>query len=216
VTLPVTIRLVNGAGLGFGAQHSQSVENWFLNIPGLKIVVPGSPADAYGLMRAAVDDDNPVLFFEHKALYNTKGELGPRKPAVLGRAKIVRPGRDVTVVATQLMRVRAEESAERLMDEQIDVEVIDPRTLAPLDLETIGASIDRTGRLLVAQECPSAGSWGASVVAGIVGDRFESLDAAPRLLSSPDSPIPYAGELETEWVPSADRISEAVRQLLEA
>lgn len=215
VELPVTIRMANGAGAGFGAQHSQPAENWFLNVPGLKIVVPGTPADAYGLLRAAIDDPDPVLFFEHKHLFNLKGEL-PEQPAAvpLGRAEIVRPGRDVTAVATQMMRGRAVKAAEQLAGEGIEVEVVDPRTLVPLDLETIGASVDRTNRLVIAQESSNTGSWGASIVALLLQDRFEALDAPPLLVGGDETPIPYAGPLEDAWIPSVDRIADGVRRTL--
>lgn len=217
VTVPVTIRLANGAGGGFASQHSQSVENWFLNIPGLKIAVPGSPADAYALLRAAIADDDPVLYFEHKAMLNHKGELGDvPEPVPLGQASVVRTGDHVTVVATQLMRVRAQAAAEILADEGIDIELIDPRTLVPLDLATIGASVDRTNRLLVVQESPVPGSWGATVVAAIASGHFESLDAPARILSGDNTPVPYAGPLEEAWLPDSARIAEAVRKLVAA
>jgi acetoin:2,6-dichlorophenolindophenol oxidoreductase subunit beta len=214
VTLPVTVRLANGAGAGFASQHSQAVENWFLNVPGLKIAVPGTPADAYALLRAAVDDENPVLYFEHKAMLNVKGELPDAPERVeLGRAAVVRQGTDVTVVATQAMRLRAEEAAATLEAEGVDVELIDPRTLAPLDMDTITASVANTGRLLVAQESPAPGSWGATVISKVIADAFDSLDAPPVLLAGDDIPVPYAGALEQACVPTADRIVAAIRSL---
>jgi len=218
VTVPVTIRMANGAGAGFASQHSQTVENWFLNIPGLKIAVPGSPADAYALLRAAVRDDNPVLYFEHKAMLNHKGELDvDQEPIALGNAAVVREGADITVVATQLMRARAEEAAAHLDDEDgIGVELIDPRTLVPLDLETIEASVDKTNRLLVVQESPAPGSWGSTIVSRVMEERFESLDAPAVLLSGDDTPVPYAGPLEQAWMPSTERIADATRELLRA
>jgi pyruvate/2-oxoglutarate/acetoin dehydrogenase E1 component len=217
VTVPVTIRLANGAGGGFASQHSQTVENWFLNCPGLKIVVPGSPADAYSLMRAAVRDDDPVLYFEHKAMLNMKGEVDEdAEPVVIGKAFTVREGGDVTVVATQLMRARAEVAAASLADEGIGVELIDPRTVLPIDFETILDSVDKTNRLLVVQESPPSGSWGATVVAEVMQRRFESLDAAPSLVSGDDTPVPYAGSLEQAWLPDEDRIAGAIRELVQA
>jgi acetoin:2,6-dichlorophenolindophenol oxidoreductase subunit beta len=212
VTLPVTIRMANGAGAGFGSQHSQPAENWFLNIPGLKIVVPATPADAYALLRAAVRDPDPVLYFEHKGLFGLKGELPDELPAVeLGRAEVVRSGDDVTVVATQLMRHRALQAAELLAEEGISVELIDPRTLVPFDLDTVAASLDRTNRLVVAQEASPGGSWGASLIATLAQDRFEQLDAPPLLVAADDTPVPYAGPLEDLWMPSAERIAAGVR-----
>jgi pyruvate/2-oxoglutarate/acetoin dehydrogenase E1 component len=218
VTVPVTIRMANGAGAGFASQHSQTVENWFLNVPGLRIAVPGSPADAYALLRAAVRDDNPVLYFEHKAMLNHRGELDrDQEPIGLGTAAVVREGADVTVVATQLMRARAEEAAVHLdEDDGINIEVIDPRTLVPLDLETIEASVDKTNRLLVVQESPAPGSWGSTLVSRITQERFESLDAPAALLSGDDTPVPYAGPLERAWMPSSERIADATRALLRA
>jgi pyruvate dehydrogenase E1 component beta subunit len=213
VTLPVTLRLVNGAGGGFGAQHSQPVENWFLNVAGLKIAVPATPADAYALLREAVRDPNPVLVFEHKRLLTVKGPLvEPRSAAGFGRAHVVRRGGDVTVVATQLMRHRALEAAERLAPEGIELEVIDPRTLMPLDHETIGQSVDHTNRLVVVQECSVPGSWGATVVAEVARERFESLDAPPVIVAADHTPVPYADALEAAWMPSVDRIVASVRE----
>ena len=215
VTVPVTIRMANGAGAGFASQHSQTVENWFLNIPGLKIAVPGTPADAYSLLRAAIRDDDPVLYFEHKAMLNQKGEIDRgAEPAELGHASVVRAGTDVTVVATQLMRARAEEAAENLAADGTEIEIIDPRTLMPLDLVTIARSVEKTNYLLVVQESPSAGSWGATVISRIAEQHFESLDAPPVLISGEDTPVPYAGPLEQAWLPSAGRVAEACRTLV--
>jgi pyruvate/2-oxoglutarate/acetoin dehydrogenase E1 component len=215
VTVPATIRLGNGAGAGFAAQHSQSVENWFLNVPGLKIAVPGTPADAYGLMRAAIRDPDPVLYFEHKHLFNSKGEVDDT-PAVieLGRAEIVRAGRDVTLVGTQLMRQRALAAADVLAGDGIEAEVIDPRTLAPLDVDSVAESLGRTNRLVIAQECSHDGSWGATLVARLMADSFESFDAPPLLVGGDETPIPYAGPLEELWIPSVDRIVDGVRRTL--
>ncbi len=215
VTMPATIRLGNGAGTGFAAQHSQAVENWFLNVPGLKIVVPGTPADAYGLLRSAIRDPDPVLFFEHKHLFGTKGEVEDAPALVeIGRAEVVRPGTDVTLVATQLMRLRAVAAAEALSAEGISVEVIDPRSLVPLDVATIGESLDRTNHLVVAQESSHDGSWGATLVARLMATHFESLDSPPLLVGGDDTPIPYAGPLEELWIPSVDRIADGVRRTL--
>jgi acetoin:2,6-dichlorophenolindophenol oxidoreductase subunit beta len=215
VSVPVTVRMANGAGTGFGSQHSQAVENWFLNVPGLKIVVPATPVDAYSLLRAAVRDPDPVLYFEHKGLFNLKGELPDDvAPAQLGQAEIVRSGDDVTVVATQLMRHRALEAAEALAAEGVSVELIDPRTLVPLDRATLGESVDRTNRLVVVQEAPPGGSWGTTVIAQVLQERFESLDAPPLLIGTDDTPVPYAGSLEAAWLPSPERIADGIRDTL--
>lgn len=210
--VPVTIRMANGATVGFAAQHSQSVENWFLNVPGLKICVPSNAADAYGLVKGAIRDDNPVLVFEHKRLYPERSEIPDEEYVLeLGKAQVVRRGSSITVVATQLMLHRALAAADGLAIEGIDVEVIDPRTLAPLDLETIIESVTNTGRLVCIQESPVAGSWGATIAAAVVEHAWESLDARPRLVSGDDTPIPYAGSLEDEWVPAVGRITEVLR-----
>jgi acetoin:2,6-dichlorophenolindophenol oxidoreductase subunit beta len=215
VTLPVTIRLTSGAGAGFGAQHSQAAENWLLNIPGLKLAVPGTPADAYGLLRAAIEDDDPVLFFEHKGLFNVKEDL-PEEPTrvELGKAEVVRAGEHVTVVATQMMRHRALEAAEALAAEGVSVELIDPRTLVPFDLDTIVASVDKTNHLVVVQEAPAGGSWGATLIARFVEQHLEALDAPPALVVPPDTPLPYANALETAWLPDAEKIAARVRATL--
>lgn len=212
VTAPVTIRMATGAGTGFGAQHSQACENWFLNIPGLKLVVPSTCADAYALLRAAVRDPNPVLYFEHKGLFNLKEELPEQvEPVELGQADVVRRGSDVTVVATQTMRHRALEAAESLAGQGVEVEVVDPRTVAPFDFETVFDSLDATNRLLVVQEAGGAGSWGATLVAQAVEQRFEALDAPPVLLASDPTPVPYAGPLEAAWMPTVERIEAAIQ-----
>ncbi|HEU4703693.1 MAG TPA: alpha-ketoacid dehydrogenase subunit beta [Conexibacter sp.] len=213
VTCPVTIHMANGAGTGFAAQHSQPVENWFLNVPGLKIVVPATPADAYGLMRAAVEDDDPVLYFGHKGLFGLRGEL-PDEPAKvpLGVADVVRAGEHVTVVATQQMRHRAAQAAEQLAAEGVEVELIDPRTLVPFDLASVVASVERTNRLVVAQEASAGGSWGATLIAQLLQEGFELLDAPPLLVAADDTPVPYAGALEELWLPSVEQIADAVRR----
>ena len=214
VTVGVTVRLAGGAGGGFGAQHSQTVENWFLNIVGLKLVTPATPADAYSLLRAAIRDPNPVLFFEHKNLYNLTGELESAEPATIGKAAVVREGTDVTLVATQLMRHRATEAAELLAAEGVAAEVVDPRTIVPFDLATVTASVAKTNRLICVQECSQAGSWGASVIAALVAENFELLDAPPIMVGGDETPIPYSGELEAAWLPSPERIAQAARETL--
>jgi acetoin:2,6-dichlorophenolindophenol oxidoreductase subunit beta len=211
-SVPVTVRLSNGSGAGFAAQHSQPVENWFLNIPGLKIAVPGTVADLYGLLRSAVRDDNPVLVFEHKNLFGLKGELSAETSVPLGVASVARPGSDITIVAAQQMRHRALAAAGILHDRGIDAEVIDPRTLVPFDDATVVESLGRTSRLVVAQEAPVDGSWGASLIARVVTSHFSLLDAPPVLLAADATPIPYAARLEAEWAPSVERIVSAVEK----
>ena len=211
VTVPVTVRLSNGAG-GFAAQHSQPAENWFLNIPGLKIALPSTPANTYALLRGAIEDEDPVLVFEHRRLLGLTGEMPPEPtPMRLGVAETVRSGDHVTVVAAQLMRHRALEAAERLAEEGIEVDLIDPLSLIPLDLATVISSIERTNRLVVVQEASANGSWGASLIARVCRDQFELLDAPPELVACDDTPVPYAGELEEAWMPSVADIEAAIR-----
>jgi acetoin:2,6-dichlorophenolindophenol oxidoreductase subunit beta len=213
-TVPVTIRMANGAGAGFAAQHSQPGENWFLNIPGLKIAVPGTVEDLYGLLRSAIRSDDPVLVYEHKNLFALKGEVptGEAKSVPLGSATVVRTGADVTIVAAQQMRHRAVEAADILAREGIEATIIDPRTLVPFDNETVLKSLAQTSRLVVVQEAPQTGSWGASLVARVVTDSFELLDAPPLLISAEDTPVPYAEAMEAEWLPSVDKIVKYVRE----
>ena len=209
---PVTIRMANGGGVGFAAQHSQSGRELVPERARTEDLRPGTPADAYGLLKAAIRDDDPVLCSSTSGSTRKRGPVPDDDGLVeLGKAAVVRTGSDVTVVATQLMRQRALAAAEVLAAEGIDVEIVDPRTLVPLDLETIVGSVAKTGRLVCVQECPPGGSWGATVVAAIVEQAWESLDMRPRLVSGDDTPIPYAGSLEDAWLPSVDRIVTALR-----
>jgi pyruvate dehydrogenase E1 component beta subunit len=209
--VPATLRMASGGSLGFGAQHSQCVENWFLNVPGLKLCVPATPGDVYTLLRAAIRDDDPVIVFEHKALYSITGAL-PNGPALpIGRAEVVRSGTDVTVVASQLMRHRAAEAVETLAAEGISCELIDPRTVAPLDTTTVVESVGRTGRLVCVQEAPPTGSWGQAVISCVAVEAFELLDAPPALVAADPIPVPYARSLEEATLPSPERIAAAVR-----
>lgn len=212
--VPVTLRFANGAGAGFGAQHSQPVENWFLNVSGLKIAVPGTVTDMYGLLRSAIRDNNPVLIFEHKNLFGLKGELTSRDSVPLGVADVVRPGTDVSVVATQQMRHRSVAAAEVLKEEGIDAEVIDPRTLVPFDDATIASSLEQTTRLVVVQEAPVDGSWGASLVARVATEYFDLLDAPPVLLAADNTPIPFAEGLEAAWLPTVESIVAATEKVV--
>ena len=212
VGVPVTIRMTNGAG-GFAAQHSQPAENWFLNVPGLKIVLPSTPSDVYSLLRAAIEDPDPVLVFEHRRLLAIKGEFPEQPvPGRLGVADTVRQGEDVTVVAAQLMRHRAYDAAERLAQDGISVELIDPRTLVPFDINAVIVSLERTNRLVVVQEAPHGGSWGATLIASVCERAFELLDAPAKLVATDETPVPYAEVLEEAWLPSSLRIEDAVRE----
>jgi pyruvate/2-oxoglutarate/acetoin dehydrogenase E1 component len=216
ISIPATIRLPNGVGAGMGAQHSQGAENWFLNIAGLKLVAPSNPADAYGLLRAAIEDPDPVLFFEHKAMYNIKGELpDDPEPRQIGTAAVVRAGESATVVATQAMVGTTLEAAERLAENGVSLEVIDPCTLVPLDIGTIGSSVDRTNHLIVVEESPFGGCWAATLVAEIVADHFESLNAPPLVVAADRIPIPFAEAMQRATIPDADAVVAAVEKSLQ-
>jgi pyruvate/2-oxoglutarate/acetoin dehydrogenase E1 component len=216
VSVPVTIRLANGAGNGFGAQHSQSVENWFLNVPGLKICVPATPADAYALLRAAIRDPNPVLFFEHKGLLGVTGPVDREAAAAtIGIAETVRRGEHATVLVTQLMRQRTLDAATQLASEGIELEIIDLRTLVPFDAAAVGESVRRTGRLICVQECPNFGSWGASIASHVLSEQFDYLDGPPLLIGGDEAPIPYARNLEEASIPSFERIVQQIRTILD-
>jgi len=216
IALPLTIRMATGAGSGFGAQHSQSAEQWLLNVPGIKVVVPSTPSDAYWMLRAAIRDPDPVLYFEHKALYGKKGEIAAHeKTPALGSVSVVKPGTDLTIVASQLMLHYAFEAAGSLTPKGISAEVLDTRVLRPLDITAIRASVQRTGRLLIVQEAPSLGSWGASVIAALATESPAPWRQRVVLLSGADTPIPYAAELESAYLPSVQRIADAAHNLMQ-
>jgi pyruvate dehydrogenase E1 component beta subunit len=212
VKCPLVIRLGNGGGARFGAQHSQSVENWCMQFPGLKVVSPSSPVDVIGLLAAAVRDPDPVIFLEHKSLYATKGEA-PDGEIVdrLGVAKILRSGSDCTIVALGMMAPRALEAAEKLQAEHgIDCEVIDLRSLVPLDTQMALASVARTHRLYTVEENPRLLGWGAEIVSIIADEAFYDLDAPPIRITSPHIPLPAADVLEDLTIPSVTRIADTV------
>jgi acetoin:2,6-dichlorophenolindophenol oxidoreductase subunit beta len=215
---PLVVRTANGGGARFGAQHSQSVENWVMMIPGLKVVAPSTPRDVIGLMAAAVRDPDPVIFLEHKTLYAAKGEV-PDGEIVdsLGLARIVRPGKDATILALALMVPRALEAAEKLQAEHgVDCEVIDVRSLVPLDTKTILESVARTHRVFTVEENPRLCGWGAEIVSIIADEAFFSLDAPPLRITTPHIPLPSAANLEDLALPSVDRIAETVRRSVAA
>jgi acetoin:2,6-dichlorophenolindophenol oxidoreductase subunit beta len=214
VTVPLVIRTANGGGLGFGAQHSQAVENWVLTVPGLKIAAPSTPADVVGLMASAVRSDDPVVFFEHKGLLASKGEPPPNDHVVpLGQAHVARDGGDVTVVALAATVPVALQAAETLADEDISVEVIDLRCLIPLDVSTVLASVGKTSRLVVAEENPYQGGWGATIVSIIADEGFDLLDAPIRRVAAECVPLPFADALEDRVIPTAEKVVAAVRSL---
>ena len=217
VSLPLVIRTANGAGLRFGAQHSQSIENWAMAIPGLKVVAPSTPADMVGLMASAIRDDDPVIVCEHKALFPSKGEVPDGEHVVpLGQAAVLREGSDVTIVALAAMVPRAMEAAARLQEAHgISAEVIDLRTLIPLDAQAILKSVEKTSRLFTVEENPRALGWGAEVVAIVADEGFWSLDAPIVRITTPHIPLPSAAALEDAVLPTVDRIVETVHTTLE-
>jgi pyruvate dehydrogenase E1 component beta subunit len=214
VSVPLVVRTANGGGLGFGAQHSQSVENWAFTVPGLKIVAPSNPADVVGLMASAVRSDDPVVFFEHKGLFASKGEAAPPEHVVpLGEARIARAGDDVTVVALAATVPLALAAAEELAGDGISCEVIDLRCLVPLDMATVLASLERTSRLVVVEENPYQGGWGATVVSVVADEGIELLDAPVRRVAGENVPLPFADALEQRVIPTTGKLVEAVRRL---
>jgi pyruvate/2-oxoglutarate/acetoin dehydrogenase E1 component len=214
VTVPLVIRTANGGGLGFGAQHSQAVENWVFTVPGLKIAAPSTPADVVGLMASAIRSDDPVVFFEHKGLLASKGEPAPEEHVVpLGEASVVRSGNDVTVVALASTVPTALSAAEQLIAEDISVEVIDLRCLVPLDVKTVLSSVERTSHLILVEENPYQGGWGATVASIVADEGFELLDAPIRRVAAECVPLPFADVLEDEVIPTVEKVVEAVRRL---
>jgi pyruvate dehydrogenase E1 component beta subunit len=215
-TVPMVLRAPGGSGTGAAAQHSQSLEAWFAHVPGLKVVMPSTPADAKSLLLAAIEDPNPVIVLEHKLLYKHSGEVPETAtPARLGQAAVRRAGGDVTLVATGVMVPRALEAAETLAAQGIEASVIDPRTLRPLDEDTIVDSVAATGRVLLVQEAPKTGGFMAEVAARISESRaFGHLRAPVGRLCGLDVPIPYAPQLERAAVPQADDIVREAGELV--
>jgi pyruvate dehydrogenase E1 component beta subunit len=215
VTVPLVIRTANGGGLGFGAQHSQSVENWALAVPGLKIAAPSTPADVVGLMASAIRSDDPVVFFEHKGLFASKGDPAPPDHVVpLGKARTARPGADLTIVALAATVPMALTAADQLAADGVDAEVIDLRCLVPLDTRTVLESVGRTSRLLIVEENPFQGGWGATLASVAADEAFELLDAPVRRLAGDNVPLPFADALEQQVIPTVDKVVAAVRRLV--
>ncbi len=214
-TLPLVIRGQQGIGRGNAGTHSQSVEAFFTHIPGLKVAMPATPADAAGLLRTAIRDNNPIMFFEHKALYAVSGEVpdDPDFSIPFGKAAIMREGADVTVIATSLMVSRALEAAEKLSGEGIDVEVIDPRTILPMDMDTFVGSVKKTGRALVVHEAHRTMGIGAEIAAELTEKAFVYLDAPVARLGAKACTLPFSLVLENAVVPGVDDIVEGVRKI---
>jgi pyruvate dehydrogenase E1 component beta subunit len=215
VSIPLVIRTANGGGTRFGAQHSQSVENWAMAVPGLKVVAPSTPADVKGLLAAAIRDPDPVLFFEHKGLYGSKGEV-PDGETVdrLGTARVLRDGADVTLVALAAMVPKALAAAERLAGEGIAATVVDVRSLVPLDTQTILAAVRKTGRLFTVEENPRLCGWGAEIASIAAEECFDDLDGPVVRITTPHVPLPSADALEDQAIPTVDRIVETVRRAM--
>ena len=211
VTFPLVVRTANGGGARFGAQHSQSVENWCMMIPGLKVVAPSTARDVVGLLAASIRDPDPVVFFEHKSLMASKGEV-PDGEIVdeLGVARIVRGGSDLTIAALALMVPRALQAAEMLARHGVSAEIIDVRSLVPLDATTILESVRRTGRFFTVEENPRLCGWGAELVSIVSEEAFWDLDGPSVRITTPHIPLPAAASLEDLAIPSVDRIYETV------
>ncbi len=212
---PIVIRTAAGGGFGGGPHHSQSVEGWFMNVPGLVIVGPSTPQDAKGMLIACIENDNPVLFLEHKALYRVRGDVDEGKFSVpLRKAHIAREGTDVTIVASMKMTHEALAAAEELAAENISVEVVDLRTLRPWDTQTVLESVAKTGRAIVANEAPKMGGLGSDVSATIAEECFSHLKAPVKRVCGLDTPIPFSVPLEKVILPNKDDIKKAVQDTL--
>lgn len=211
--VPMVLRMPQGAGVGAAAQHSQSLEAWFMHIPGIKVCIPATPADAKGLLVSAIRDDNPVVFLEHKLLYGIEGEVDDDLYEIpIGKGKVVREGSDVTIVATALMVHRALEAAEILAKDGISVEVVDPRSLVPLDKDCILDSVRKTHALVVVHEAVKNAGAGAEIAAMVAEEAIEYLDAPIVRIGAPFCPVPFSPTLEQAYMPSVEKIVQAVRE----
>ena len=216
VELPLVVRFGNGGGLRFGAQHSQSVEGWLMAVPGLKVVVPSSPADVIGLMAASIRDNDPVMFLEEKALYGTKGEVPDHEHVdELGTAVVRREGSGATIVSLGTMVHRSMDAAERLAEDGIECEVIDLRCLVPLDVTTVATSVTKTAHMYTVEENPRLCGWGAELVSIVTEECFYDLDGPVRRITSPHVPLPAADALEDAVIPSVERIVQVIRESLD-
>jgi pyruvate dehydrogenase E1 component beta subunit len=217
VSFPMVIRSGNGGGLRFGAQHSQSVENWAMAVPGLKVVAPSNPADVVGLFAAAVRDPDPVMFFEHKGLYASKGDVPDGELVdTLGSARVLRTGGDATIVALAAMVPKALAAAEQLATRGIDATVVDVRSLVPLDTQTILREASATGRFFTVEENPRLCGWGAELVSIIAEECFDDLDGPPLRITTPHIPLPSADALEDMAIPSVERIVATIERAMQS
>lgn len=214
MTLPLVIRTQGGAGVNAGPQHSQSLEALLFHIPGIKVIMPSNPYDAKGLLKAAIRDNNPVVFIENKALYGMKGEVPEEDYTIpIGQAKIVREGKDVTIVALGQMVHKALAAVETLENNGISPEIIDPRTISPLDTATIKKSVKKTGRLIIVHEAVKIGGVGAEIAAMVQEEVFDYLDAPIQRVAAPFTPVPYSKPLENYYLPNVEDIIQAVNKI---
>jgi len=215
LTIPLTVRIQCGISGAMGAHHSQSLESWLAHVPGLKVVMPATPADAKGLLKSSIRDDNPVVFIEHRGLYWSKGEVSSGDAIVaLGKASILREGKDVTIVALSSMVGPALAAAKELEAQGISAEVIDPRTISPLDIETIANSVIKTSRMIVAHEAVEQGGIGAEIVSRVQQEAFYYLDSPITRVAAPFAPVPASPILEKQFLPNQARIVEACRNAM--
>ena len=213
--VPMVIRTCFGAGTSSGCSHSQSLEAWTVHCPGLKVVMPSTPRDAKGLLKAAIRDDDPVIFFEHRLLYAMKGDVPNEEYIIpLGHAEVKREGRDVTVVATAIMVHKALNAGAELAKEGIEIEVVDPRSLLPLDHDTLINSVKKTGRLVIVHEACKTGGIGAEIAAIVGKEALGYLDAPIERLCAPDIPVPFSPPLENHYIPKTEDIVKTVKNLL--
>jgi len=213
--LPLVIRMPYGAGINAAAQHSQSLEALFTNIPGLKVVMPSTPYDVKGLLKSSIRDDNPVIFLEHKLLYGTTGEVPEEEYLIpLGKGDIKREGKDISVIATGLMVHRALEAADKLAEEGISVEIVDPRTLVPLDKEIIIDSVKKTGRAIIVHEAPKTGGFSGEIAAVIAEHAFPYLKTGIVRVCGKDTPVPFSPPLEKFYMPKVDNIIDGIKKLM--
>ena len=215
-SVPLTVRMAYGAGTSWGCSHSQSLEAWAMHIPGLKVAIPSTPADAKGLLKTAIRDNDPVMFFEHRLLYAQTGEVPEKDISIpLGKAEIKKSGSDITVVATGRMIHKALEAGEKLSEEGIEIEIVDPRTLVPLDKKTIIASVEKTGRLLITHEANITGGIGAEIAAIVAKEAIGYLDAPIERVCAPDIPVPYSPPLEQHYLPKMEDIVTGAKSLMQ-
>ena len=212
-SVPMVMRASCGAGLGFGTQHSQTLENWVAATPGLKVIEPSDAQSAYSLLRAAIQDENPVVFLESRILYAERGEVDTSLKMEIGKARVLKEGNDVTVVALGNMVNIARDA---IADAKVSAELIDLATLVPWDRETVLKSVKKTGRLIVVEESPWSGGWGSEIISTATTEAFSALKCAPSRITAPDAPVPYNGTLEARYIPSAVNVSAALKAAVES